>query len=98
MARVTQRLFGQALVDLDSVVIRRVQEGLAGRVQPGQRIAIAAGSRGIANIARIVRATAEVVRRFGAVPFVVPAMGSHGGGTADGQVEVLAALGITEAL
>jgi hypothetical protein len=66
------------------------------RVRPGSRIAIAAGSRGIANLAEILRATAEAVRGLGGEPFLVPAMGSHGGATAEGQVELLAGLGVTE--
>ncbi len=66
------------------------------KVRPGQSVAITAGSRGIANIAAIVRAIAEHFSGLGARPFVVPAMGSHGGGTADGQRQVLESYGITE--
>src|SRR5579859_5011530 len=87
--RVHQKLYDRVLIDLDSVVIRDVERWLQGKVAPGHRIAIGVGSRGIANIARIARATAEAVRRVGGEPFIIPAMGSHGGGTADGQVEVL---------
>ena len=65
-------------------------------IQPGASIAIAAGSRGIANIARIVKATANFVRNAGAKPFIVPAMGSHGGATAEGQAALLASYGIIE--
>ncbi|HVB97353.1 MAG TPA: lactate racemase domain-containing protein [Chloroflexota bacterium] len=97
MVRVRQRLFDRVLLDLDSVVIRDVERRLTGRVTAGQQIAIAAGSRGVANIARIVRGVAEAVRRVGGEPFVIPAMGSHGGATAEGQVEILASLGVTEA-
>ncbi len=70
--------------------------GLAQRVKPGQRIAITAGSRGIANIAEIIATAVSELRRVGAQPFVIPAMGSHGGATAEGQVEMLASYGITE--
>jgi hypothetical protein len=66
------------------------------RVQPGQSVAITAGSRGIANIALILRTAVEHFRRLGAAPFLVPAMGSHGGGTADGQRQVLESYGISE--
>jgi hypothetical protein len=97
MYRVHQDLYDRVLVDLDSDVIRQVTTKLSGRVKPGQRIAIGVGSRGVANIARIARATAEAIRRVGGEPFVVPAMGSHGGATAEGQVEVLESLGVTEA-
>lgn len=96
LARVRQRLNDRVLQDLDGTVVRLVEERLAGRVRPGQRIAIAIGSRGVANIARIARGTVEGVRRLGAEPFIVPAMGSHGGATADGQVAVLASLGVVE--
>ena len=68
---------------------------LGERIQPGQTVAISAGSRGIAHIARITRAAVEHVQGLGAVPFIVPAMGSHGGGTAEGQTEILAGYGIT---
>ncbi|MGO9110393.1 MAG: lactate racemase domain-containing protein [Thermoguttaceae bacterium] len=70
---------------------------LSRRVQPGQSVAITAGSRGIANIVAILRAAAEHLRSLGAEPFLVPAMGSHGGGTAEGQRRVLESYGITEA-
>ncbi len=61
------------------------------------RVAITAGSRGIAGLPQILRACAEEVRRAGADPFVIPAMGSHGGATAGGQLLVLEGLGVTEA-
>jgi hypothetical protein len=70
---------------------------LAGRLQPGWSVAITAGSRGIADIPLVIRTVAEVVREAGAQPFIVPAMGSHGGATAEGQRHVLAEYGITEA-
>lgn len=63
----------------------------------GKRVAITAGSRGISNIAQVTRACVDFVRSRGAEPFVVPAMGSHGGATAEGQLTVLASFGITEA-
>ncbi|MGA2256283.1 MAG: lactate racemase domain-containing protein [Thermoguttaceae bacterium] len=66
-------------------------------VRPGQSVAITAGSRGIANIVVILRAAVEHFSLLGAEPFLVPAMGSHGGGTADGQWQVLESYGITEA-
>ncbi len=69
---------------------------LADRVAPGGRIAITVGSRGISEIARIARAAVDAVLGLGFDPFVVAAMGSHGGGTADGQRALLAELGVTE--
>ena len=70
--------------------------GLAGMVRAGQRVALAVGSRGLANLPELVRLLAAAVRRLGADPFAVPAMGSHGGATAEGQVQLLAKMGVTE--
>jgi hypothetical protein len=62
----------------------------------GKRIAVTAGSRGIANLSEIVRLAVESLKKRGAQPFIVPAMGSHGGGTAEGQTKILRGYGITE--
>jgi hypothetical protein len=94
---VRQTLWAKRLEDLEGEVERQVRRSrLGGRIRPGFTVAIAAGSRGVANVDRIVRAVAHTVRAFGGEPFVVPAMGSHGGGTAEGQVQILAELGVTE--
>ena len=69
---------------------------LGDKIRPGQTVAITAGSRGIANIAAIIRAAVEHLKSLGAEPFIVPAMGSHGGGTAEGQRQVIESYGITE--
>ena len=69
---------------------------LADKIRPGQTVAITAGSRGIIHIRVILRAVIEHLKRLGAKPFIIPAMGSHGGGTPAGQLEVLASYGITE--
>lgn len=68
----------------------------ASRIRPGMSIAITAGSRGIASFPELVAAIVAEIRARGADPFVVPAMGSHGGATAEGQTAVLAKLGVTE--
>jgi hypothetical protein len=94
---VHQRLVDKHITDVPGEVRRQFGvAGLAQRVRPGSRIAVTAGSRGIANIATIVGAVVKELRSVGALPFVVPAMGSHGGATADGQRAVLAEYGITE--
>jgi hypothetical protein len=72
------------------------QSRLPQRVRRGDRVAVAVGSRGIANLAAIVRTTIETLRELGAQPFVVAAMGSHGGGTPEGQRQILADYGISE--
>src|SRR5207244_11020523 len=86
MLRVRQRFEAPRVAD----VARAVRDEL-GRIEFakgihfGERVAIAAGSRGIANLAVAVRAVVDVLREAGAEPFIVPAMGSHGGGTDAGQ-------------
>lgn len=64
--------------------------------RPGMEVAITAGSRGIANIALIIKSIVQVTKNMGLRPFVVPAMGSHGGATAQGQRQVIESYGITE--
>jgi hypothetical protein len=76
--------------------VRTEVEKLEASIKSGARIAIAVGSRGIANLEEIVRATVDAINSAGGVPFIVPAMGSHGGATAEGQTHVLASYGITE--
>jgi len=98
MVRVRQQLPDQHVVDVPAAVRAALAEGcLRERVKAGQRIAITAGSRGIADIAVVIRRVIEEVRAAGAEAFVVPAMGSHGGATVEGQRAVLAEYGITEA-
>jgi len=70
---------------------------LGQRIKVGESVAITAGSRGIAGIKLITKAIVDHVKSLGAEPFIVPAMGSHGGGTVEGQKQVLASYGITEA-
>ena len=65
-------------------------------LKPGARVAVAVGSRGIAHIAEVVRAAVTWLKGRGFEPFIVPAMGSHAGGTAEGQAGMLAALGVSE--
>jgi hypothetical protein len=69
---------------------------LASAVKPGKRIAITCGSRGIANVAVITRAIADFVKSKSASPVVIPAMGSHGGASAEGQKALISSYGVTE--
>ncbi|ARE86450.1 DUF362 domain-containing protein [Clostridium formicaceticum] len=73
-----------------------LKEQIKSSIKPGMQIAITGGSRGVANIALILKEIAAFVKEQGAHPFIIPAMGSHGGATAEGQVEVLESFGITE--
>lgn len=83
--------------DIQKAVFNTIEEkGLDKRIQKGMEIAITAGSRGIRNVDEITRSVVEYVKSKGAIPFIVPAMGSHGGATAEGQVRLLADYGITE--
>jgi hypothetical protein len=75
--------------------VRAALQPLHGRIKPKARVAITAGSRGVANIGVVLRTCGEVVREAGGEPFVMPAMGSHGGATAEGQVDLLAGYGLT---
>jgi hypothetical protein len=71
--------------------------GLAGRLTPGARVAITAGSRGINHLVAMTRAAVDAVKSVGGQPFIIPSMGSHGGATDEGQRTLLADLGISEA-
>lgn len=90
--------YEQPRIEDISTEIRRLMENydLSSRINPGDEIAITAGSRGIANLVPIYRAIVREVKRGGGRPFLVPAMGSHGGGSAEGQKDILNGLGITE--
>ncbi|MCC6445961.1 MAG: DUF2088 domain-containing protein [Armatimonadetes bacterium] len=97
MALVRQRLYSRPISDIPAAIAREMaQIGLKEIVRPGETIAVAAGSRGIAHIDLITREVVRCLEAAGARPFVFPAMGSHGGATAEGQTQVLASLGITE--
>ena len=94
---VRQYFPSRALPDVTAAVRHELAAKETGAgLPPGARVAIGAGSRGVANISTIVRATAAHFRDLGHQPFVFPAMGSHGGGTAEGQIDVLAHYNITE--
>lgn len=72
------------------------REELRARIKPGASVAITCGSHGVANIAVIIRAIVDFVKECGGSPFIFPAMGSHGGATAQGQREILASYHVTE--
>ena len=96
MIRVRQTFPRPRVADIPKAVTETLGSA-ALRVKPGDTVAVGAGSRGIANIDVIVGATVRWLKDLGARPFVFPAMGSHGGGTAEGQLSVLEHYGITEA-
>lgn len=103
MARELPRFFpvAQSVPDdkLNDIAATLAEEFLKldGRVRPGMSVAITVGSRGLSRMAEIVALAVQELRKRGAEPFVIPAMGSHGGATAEGQREVLEGYGVTEA-
>lgn len=95
---VQQDIRADSIDDVAGAVRRELDAiGLGDRVKPGQRIAITAGSRGFPYNVTVIRTIAEELRKLGAAPFIVPAMGSHGGATAEGQRQMVESLGVTEA-
>ena len=97
MYRVRQSFRKDRLDDIEGTVHRELnQETIRSRVRPGMKIALGVGSRGIRNLPRIVKCVIGELKAMGAEPFILAAMGSHGGGTLEGQLEVLRAYGITE--
>jgi hypothetical protein len=96
MIRVRQTFPRPRVADIPKAVTETLGAA-ALRVKSGDTVAVGAGSRGIANIDVVVGATVRWLKDLGARPFVFPAMGSHGGGTAEGQLSVLEHYGITEA-
>lgn len=97
MVKITQTFDAPEIGDVAAAVRSELRRtGLAERISPGWRVAIAVGSRGIACIPTVVATVVAELKAVGAVPFIVPAMGSHGGSTAEGQREVLASLGVSE--
>jgi hypothetical protein len=99
MIRLRQVFDRTKVTDIPGAVLAELKKlSLEQRVRPGQRIALTGGSRGVANIALILRTVVDYLKSLDARPFIFPAMGSHGGATADGQKAMLAHYDITEAV
>ena len=99
LTRVRQHFENEHMDPSEIPAVIRTQihkEEIRSLVRPGMRVAVAVGSRGIRNLPVIVGETLRALTDLGARPFIVSAMGSHGGGTEEGQREVLAGYGITE--
>jgi hypothetical protein len=95
---VRQRFPHRALTNAaDSARAELAASSMAGKLRPGSRVAIGAGSRGIAQYARLIGTVVDYFREAGMRPFIYPAMGSHGAATPEGQLDVLAHYGIDEA-
>lgn len=97
MAKIRQKFQVESLQDIPGTIAEQFTAVKADeKIKPGMEIAITVGSRGINNIPLIVKSVADEIRKRGAIPFVFPAMGSHGGATAEGQKEMVESLGVTE--
>ena len=96
MVRVRQLYAGDRIADIPAHLKEELSRNDYRPLVKGKRIAVTVGSRGIPDNAVIVRTICDELKKWGADPFVVPAMGSHGGGTAEGNLEVLTGYGITE--
>ncbi len=97
MARVRQTFERKKLTDPAAAVREALaRPQIAAAVKPGMRVAVTVGSRGVANVAPVTREIVRFLQAHGAAPFVVPAMGSHGGASAEGQAEIVRAYGVTE--
>jgi len=97
MFRLGQKLHGPTIDDVPAAVEAELSKlSLGSKVKSGDTVAVTCGSRRISNYAVIIKAVVDHFKQLKAIPFLVPAMGSHGSGTAEGQREVLHTLGITE--
>lgn len=97
MCEIIQTFDNPKVDDIPAAVREQMKSlQLQQKIRPGQTVAITAGSRGVANIALILKEIAAHFLSLGASPFIVPAMGSHGGGTVEGQLKLLADYGVTE--
>lgn len=97
MAKVRQKLPSDHIVDVRKDVRQKLLDsGLRDKIKPRDRIAVTAGSRGIGGLIELLSGIADAVKSCGGEPFIIPAMGSHGGATAEGQAEILHRLGVTE--
>ncbi len=84
-------------VDVERTTTREMEKLLAqGKFKPGQRVAVAVGSRGIAKLVSVITIVIRKLKERGLIPFIIPAMGSHGGATPEGQIKVLNSLGLDE--
>lgn len=97
MYRIRQIFDAPKVEDVEEALSRELESiRVSSQMEEAMRIAITAGSRGVANIERILRHLVRTLKENSALPFLLPTMGSHGGGTAEGQLEILGSLNITE--
>lgn len=97
MVKIKQEFEDNSIRDVEDHVKAKLEEaGIRKRVKPGQKIALTMGSRGITGVARVVKATVEMLKDCQAQPYIILGMGSHGGATVEGQMKIAEKLGVTE--
>jgi hypothetical protein len=97
MAKIRQLFDVDFILDVEKETRSIIDKsGLLKKIKKNSRVGIGVGSRGIANLFEVVKAVCQAIKKTGAHPFIFPAMGSHGGGTSEGQKQVLNSLGISE--
>lgn len=97
MAKVRQYFDDDKIDDVPGTLAEELEkEGVSESIRPGMEVAVAVGSRGTDKLVEVTKTTVDFLKKYGAKPFIVPSMGSHGGATAEGQKAVLEHLGVTE--
>jgi hypothetical protein len=97
VVKIKQKFPRPRVENIEAAVREQLGRGeISSTIKPGMSVALTAGSRGIAEIHEILRSLVEILKEMETEPLIVPAMGSHGGATAEGQVEILESLGVTE--
>ena len=97
MYHIREKYEDDYIEDIEGHLRKKMDAALPDKsIVKGKRLALTVGSRGIPSLPVLVRTICTVLKDWGADPFIVPAMGSHGGGTAEGNLEVLASYGVTE--
>ena len=96
LAKVRRRFQTDSISDLAGTIVETMeQSGISERLEEGSTVAVGVGSRGVHHLPEIVRAVIDWFKASKTLPFIFPAMGSHGGGTSEGQIELLKTLGVT---
>src|SRR5437667_8709886 len=97
MARIRQQFPTDHIADAPTDAREKLlAAGLAKKIFPGAHVAITAGSRGLGGFVELLAGIADAIQSAGGKPFLIPAMGSHGGATPEGQTEILRILGVTD--
>ena len=97
MARIRQKFPHDNLSDIQNIIrTKLVEAGIGDKIHPGNRIGITGSSRGMGGFLSMLKGIVTVIKEFGGKPFIIPAMGSHGGAFAGGQIDILTRLGVTE--